>query len=294
MRVLVTGASGQLGRKVVEVLAQAGHEVRGLAHGKPRPGQDAGEITDPESLRPFFAAPAPEAVVHAAALRDPDLCEQDPYLAKKVNIEGTKNVLELADGAGARLLFISSDYVFDGKTPPYREESRVNPVNYYGRTKVEGEEAVLKDRAKGHAVLRLPLLYNQDDPKRPSFLKKILDALRAGQPVKLDHRRPRHPTLVDDAARVIRLILEEKLAGVFHFGGAERMTNYEAARRVGEILSLPAGHVAPDREAATRAPRPPDPRLEWPKLLRTGLAPAPTPFAKAVWGFWRRLRQAEG
>jgi dTDP-4-dehydrorhamnose reductase len=152
MRILVTGSAGQLGRDVVRAAERAGHDVTGYAHGEL-------DITDPDALDRAFDADRSEAVVNCAAYTDVDGAEADPNAAMEVNAIGAGRVAAAARRASARVVHVSSDYVFDGRRrQPYLEEDEANPLSAYGRSKLTGEHAVA-ETCRDHAIVRSSWLF---------------------------------------------------------------------------------------------------------------------------------------
>jgi len=216
MRILVTGARGQLGQELQQVLQ--GEEV--IAADQPEY-----ELTD-SKLGEQIAAQRPDLVIHAAAYTDVDGCERDPDLAFRVNVEGTRRVAEGTTKAGARLLCLSTDYVFDGKkTEPYTEQDPVNPLNVYGRSKLMGEKEALKVCPKA-LIVRTSWLYGMHGK---NFVKTIL-CLAATQPeIKVVNDQRGSPTYARDLAGVIVELIGRDRRGVVHAGGEGACTWYEFA-----------------------------------------------------------------
>ena len=172
MKIVVTGASGFLGRFVLTEFESGGHEVVGAARIHAGERFRALDVTDDKNCRRFLTEFQPDTIVHLAALADPDACERDPVLAARINVEGTAN---MASAALRRTLFvfISTDYIFDGQSPPYGEDSVARPVNVHGKTKNLAEELV-RSRDGEHLIVRLPLLYSDDTRSARNLLALIL------------------------------------------------------------------------------------------------------------------------
>ena len=187
MRVAVTGANGLLGGEAVARLAGR-HEVLALGRGACRlpPGPYRWAAVDlgdggsaGEALRDFRA----EAVLHAGALTDVDGCERDPDAAWRVNVGGTEQVARACRELGARLVAVSTDYVFDGEAGPYREEDLPNPRGAYARTKRCGEEAAML-LAPGCAVARVAVVFSGRPGAKPTFATQVVEKLSRGEPVR--------------------------------------------------------------------------------------------------------------
>jgi dTDP-4-dehydrorhamnose reductase len=264
-RVLVTGATGHLGAYLVRELAARGCEVGAWAHVRPAivcgvPAR-AVELTDGAQVTSAYRAAAPDVVIHAAAISAVGDCYRDPNRAEAVNVGGTAALAELCTAAGARLVFVSTDLVFDGERAPYMEADPPAPLSVYGRTKAAAERAVLA--AAGHAVVRVSLLYGPALAGRPSFFDQQADALRAGRPVRLFHDEWRTPLGLASAARALVGVATSDVTGVLHVGGPERISRLEMGQRLTAYLGTgTAGVVSASRLDVPGEPRPRDVSLD--------------------------------
>lgn len=199
--VLVTGAGGQVGRALQAILPSASYR----AH----EDLDVGRATDVAR-----AVTGHEVVVHCAAVTNVDRCEREPELAARVNDEGTWNVVEAARKTGAWVLYLSTDYVFDGsKVGEYEETDRPFPINHYGRTKLAGEQHVLA--VGGHLVVRSSWVYGAGR----NFVKAIVDAARHGRALTVTGDQVGRPTSADDLATAMVRLVELRPEGVLHVAG---------------------------------------------------------------------------
>lgn len=266
MRVAVTGANGLVGGHAVAQLAGR-HEVLALGHGPCRLA--AGSFTYREAdlaaagetaaaLHDFRA----EAVLHAGAITDLDRCERDPELAWRVNVEGTAEVARACNALRARLLALSTDYVFDGAAGPYAEDAIPNPRGVYARAKRAGEEAALL-LAPDVAVGRVAVVYGGRPGTRATFIEQVVEKLSRGEPVRAFDDQLVSTTLASaGAARALELLLETDFRGVLHLSDATVLDRVELARRVAARFGL-AGEIVPIRTA--------DANLLAPRPLRAGL-----------------------
>lgn len=265
-RVLITGSSGRLGDAVVSVLRKDGWDVlaprRGTGH-DPR----SLDVTDADSCRRLLQSEPVDVVIHLAAICDPDICERHPDYARAVNVFGTKNLLE-AMGT-SRFVFVSTDAVFNGRSPPYREDSAREPLNVYGRTKMEAEDLVL-DRTTSPLVVRLPLLYtsNLREPRNP--LASIYTAIVRNNPQDMDDWQVRYPCLTEDVASVLAVLLRQRTTGIMHLSASEGLTRYRIAERMAEHLQILTTHLRRcPQPNMNRAPRPRDARLDTTRMAQT-------------------------
>jgi dTDP-4-dehydrorhamnose reductase len=187
-------------------------------------------------------------------------CARDPGRAEAVNTSATATLAELCDAAGARLVFVSTDLVFDGERAPYREADPPAPLSVYGRTKAAAEGAVL-ERAR-HAVVRVSLLFGPSLIGKANFFDHQVAALRGGQPVRLFHDEWRTPLGFATAARALAAIATSEVTGQLHIGGPERMSRVEMGRRLAACLSTTAAIEPVSRFSIAGEPRPRDTSLD--------------------------------
>lgn len=237
MRIFITGADGQLGRALQTALAD--DEVVALGHADL-------DITDGGALRQAVAEARPEVVVHAAAWTDTAGCEREPEQAMLVNGRGAGIVAEACAEAGAAMVYVSSNEVFDGeKGSPYDEDDATNAINAYASSKLEGERQVAA-ALEARYIVRTSWLYG---PGRVSFPEKILQAARRDGKLRAVTDEIASPTWTVDLAEAIATLVRTKVYGVYHFSNAGWCSRLEWAV---EILRL-AGMTVVPIEPATMA-----------------------------------------
>jgi len=226
MRIFVTGATGQLGSEFAH--AFAGHEII--------PGtRPEFDLTDERSVRTAIENAHPDLVVHPGAYTDVDGCERDPDRAYRTNALGTRYVSQAARAAGAELVYVSTDYVFDGtRDEPYWEWDEPNPLSVYGRSKLAGEREALSLHQRCY-VVRTSWVYS---PRGRNFVKTML-RLAAERPslTVVDDERG-GPTLAADLAVAIRKLVERRVYGVYHFSNHGSCSRFELAKRALEIAGF--------------------------------------------------------
>lgn len=258
MRILLTGASGQLGAYLLReaetlglpVVAWSGQTGGSLFGAQLRPVP----LTDAGAVSTAFQEARPDVVLHAAALATVAICHQHPQLAWQINRDATQLLTELADLAGCRFVLVSTDMVFDGTQAPYREDAAPAPISLYGQTKAAGERCV---RAAGHGlVVRVSLLFGPGLTPRRSFFDEQMDALRSGRPLRLFEDEWRTPLGLDTAARALLALAQSHQTGVLHLGGPERLSRLEMGYRLAAHVGLSTASIQPCRRGDVPAPEP--------------------------------------
>uniref|UniRef100_A0AAA9SQQ6 Methionine adenosyltransferase 2 subunit beta n=1 Tax=Bos taurus TaxID=9913 RepID=A0AAA9SQQ6_BOVIN len=210
-RVLITGATGLLGRAVYKEFQQNNWHAVGCGFRRARPKFEQVNLLDSNAVHHIIYDFQPHVIVHCAAERRPDVVENHPDAASQLNVDASGNLAKEAAAIGAFLIYISSDYVFDGTNPPYREEDIPNPLNLYGKTKLEGEKAVLENNL-GAAVLRIPVLYGEVERLEESAVTIMFDKVQfSNKSANMDHWQQRFPTHVKDVATVCRQLAEKRM-----------------------------------------------------------------------------------
>lgn len=286
MRVLITGGRGQLGRELAKVFgAEEGHAV--LA-----PGRAELDVTRPEEVRRAFHDFCPEAVVHAAANTNVDGCELDEDGAYLVNALGTRNVAAAAEEAGARLVYISTDYVFDGRSRrPYKEFDPPGPLSVYGKSKLAGERFA-SAFCRRHFIVRTSWLYG---PHGKNFVKTMLALGEQKGEVAVVDDQVGSPTYAPDLARFVAALVKTELYGTYHATNAGACSWYEFARAIFRAAGLERVKVRPITTAELNrpAPRPAYSVLDNCCLRLQGL-PGLRPWEEALREFLQdRLRRQE-
>ena len=267
--ILITGASGLLGGSLSARLDGMGN-VSGTGFSHAAGQLFPVDLRDAEALTGLLKEVKPDVVVHGAAYRDPDFCEDHPEEAFRLNVAPVEQFCELLPES-VPLLFISSDYVFEGAAAPYREEDERHPVNEYGRLKVEAEDLVLHRDAG--IVLRIPLLIGADPTWESSgFIFKTLAQIQDPTPSSLDHAGIRFPTWTNDVAEAVAHLLDIEGMGIYHYSSLEGGTKYEWAQELANLAGLSMEHITPNREGpATRAARPGNTQLAVEKIKQSGM-----------------------
>ena len=268
---LITGGTGLLGSELASFFSQD-YDIY-------RVGSADFDIRRYDQVKAYFSDAKPDIVLHTAAMVNVDACETERELAMSVNGEGAGNVARACKESGTRMVYYSTDYVFDGSNSrPYVETDATNPVNFYGVSKLEGEkrvETILGD----YVILRVAWLYSRS-PR--SFINKLIESgtrqVRekggASQPgaIRVVSDQIGTPTAAVDVARQTALVLEKELSGLFHCTAEGETSRYDLAKFIFDNLALDVDLAAcPSREFNWRARRPPYSVLENKKLNQMGL-----------------------
>ncbi len=248
MKVLVTGAAGMLGRDVMLAAGNAGHDVVGF-------GRAELDITDPVGLAKKFDLERPDIVINCAAWTDVDGAEAAEQEAFAVNGAGAGNVAAAAAEVGASVVYVSSDYIFDGlKGAPYVESDQVAPLSAYGRTKLAGEEATIAAN-KRHFVVRSAWLFGIGGP---NFVETMLRLAGSGNEVLVVRDQVGSPTYTWHLAYGVVRLIEGIEFGIHHMAAAGQCSWYEFAREIFEQAKVECKVLSITTEEFGRpAPRPP-------------------------------------
>ncbi len=243
MKALVIGASGQLGGALLRILERSAIEATGSHFSRSSNGTRRLDARDPESVRRCLAETGADVVFWAANLRGGvDACELRPAEAHALNVEGIRNVASAMRGSAARLVYYSTDYIFDGRAGPYSEEEAPSPINVYGRSKWEGEQAV-RELVPEHLTVRTTAIFSWDRSS-PNFAMQVWEHLQAGKPFRAPCDQWCNPTLADYLAEATIRLLQGGARGVFNVVGKDRTTRSELAKALARAMALdPAGII---------------------------------------------------
>lgn len=277
-QLLIIGSTGFVGSRLSREATSWFDVYRGSRHPS---GGERGvsiDICDPQSVRAAFERVRPQAVIHLAALSDIDRCQRERELAELVNHQGAVHVARECLRLGARMLYTSTDAVFDGTKGYYREDDTPTPPNWYGETKARAE-ASIREILPTAAIVRLSLVLGRSEaPGGNSYLDKVLANLQAGNTIRAATFEFRNPIDVGTLAQFLLEIISQPAAvGVFHVGASDKMSRYELTRAIAEQAGYdPELIVRQETPPADRAPRGADDFLATDRLRQFCRTPVPS------------------
>lgn len=244
MKILITGSNGLLGQKLVNQLASDPH-IQLLATGRGKNRNPEGnysykplDITNREQVLQVIHDFHPEVVINTAAMTQVDQCETEKDLCWDLNVKAVEYLVEACDKNDAFLIHLSTDFVFDGKNGPYKEDDEPNPISYYAESKLASEEVLKKSSIKW-AIARTMLVYGiAHDMSRSNIILWVKNSLESKKSIKVVNDQWRMPTLAEDLAEGCILIARNKAEGIFHISGKDMLTPYDIAIMTAEYFKL--------------------------------------------------------
>ncbi len=255
----MTGASGLVGSRAA-VRLRARHDVHGTFHqhapsflGHPQDRLHRLDVSELPALRSLLDEVAPEVVVHCAAETNVDRCESEPERSASINVAPVQELAAWARRQGTRLVLMSSDYVFDGASPPYEVDAPRGPLCVYSRTKAQAEEAV--EGVPGCLIARSTVIYGKDfGHQKRNFATWLVGELSDGKPVRIVSDQWNTPTLSENIAEMLDRAIDRELAGVVHMAPDECIARDEFARRIARRFGLQEALISPIPTAQLKQP----------------------------------------
>ena len=244
MKVLVIGGSGLFGKKLRDVLEENNFDVYVTYNQTPPVKKDKSyklDITQKKDLDFIFKKINPDLIVHSAAFTNVDECERNKYLAYIINARATTNIAESGKKIKSKLIYISTDYVFDGEKGFYQEDEKTGPINYYGITKLKGEKAV-KIICNNFIIARTSVIFGNNIGNSATWM---IDKIKKGREVNIVIDQYVSPTLNVDLAEQIVSLIEKDATGIFHTAGAERISRYDFAMVIADVFNLNKSLITP-------------------------------------------------
>ncbi|RZK14997.1 MAG: SDR family oxidoreductase [Pedobacter sp.] len=243
--ILTTGSNGLLGQKLTEkILAEDRVKLIATSKGANRYPTENGydyaemDILNPDQVKSVIEKYKPDAIIHTAAMTNVDTAEANKELCHQLNVDAVQTLLSLCEERDIQLIHLSTDFVFDGADGPYREEDAVNPVSYYGESKVLAEEMLTSSNANW-TILRTILVYGiTNDTSRSNIVLWAKGALEKGLPINVVNDQWRMPTLAEDLAEACLLAVEKNARGIYHVSGKDYMSIADLVRKVADYWGL--------------------------------------------------------
>lgn len=259
-RVLVLGCNGLLGQKVSDLLVRGTPHKLMLSARADRPLVNLpgvlyrpADITKKKDVRNVVAEFEPNVIVNAAAMTNVDACEKERELAWRINVGGVENITETARRTGATVVHVSTDYVFDGRSGPYTEEDRPEPLNYYGRSKLAGENHLRASGVK-FVIARTMVLYGYAPGAKSNFALWLIQQLEQHVPVRVVDDQLGNPTLADDLAHAIVSTIDLEKTGLYHIAGRDIASRFEFALALAKKFGHDRELISPIKTVQLRQP----------------------------------------
>ncbi|MCP4457014.1 MAG: SDR family oxidoreductase [Cytophagales bacterium] len=250
MRVLITGANGLLGQKLISLLStEPDVELHATGRGICRiPDGNYTyhrvDLTEEGALFGLFEQERPHAVIHGAAMTNVDACEEDPKECELQNVTVVESLIRACENHSTFMTLVSTDFIFDGENGPYSEEDKPNPLSAYGHSKLKAEEALRKSTLDW-AIARTILVYGViPDASRSNIVLWTKKSLEDGKPLQLINDQWRMPTLAEDLAMGCWLMTKQQAKGVFNISGKDLLNPYEIALKTAAVFGLDASLVS--------------------------------------------------
>ena len=243
MRILITGAFGQLGHSLQYVLSKnsnyelicTGRKIKKSQKGIPL------DIRNQVALKEIINTTAPDILINLASMTNVDACELNPELAGEINVAGLQHI---CDSFSGKIIHLSTDYVFDGTSGPYKEDDPLNPISIYGKTKLASEHILLEKDIK-NLVIRGNVLYDYSPHTSASFLNWVVSSLKNNQEIKVVEDQFNNPTWTRSMSDIIELSIENDLEGIIHWGDSVHISRYEFAKLIAKKFSLNDSLIKP-------------------------------------------------
>ena len=243
MRILITGAFGQLGHALQSVLSRKSNYELICTGRKIKKGQEGIplDIRNQVALKEIINTTAPDILINLAAMTNVDACELNPKLAGEINVAGLQHICDSFKG---KIIHLSTDYVFDGTSGPYKEDDPLNPISIYGKTKLASEHILLEKNIK-NLVIRGNVLYDYSPHTSASFLNWVVSSLKNNQEIKVVEDQFNNPTWTRSMSDIIELSIENDLEGIIHWGDSVHISRFEFAKLIAKKFSLNESLIKP-------------------------------------------------
>lgn len=238
IKIIGVGITGLVGSRIVELLEDEFDFINVSI-------ETGADITSPKTLVDPIEKSEAQIILHLAAKTDVDGCEKDKAKAKsgaawRINVTGTENIINAAKKKNKKIIYISTDFIFDGENPPaggYTEADKPNPKNWYAQTKYEGEKHITASGLP-YVIVRIAYPYRAEFEIKKDFVRAIKEKLTSNQKVSALTDHILTPTFIDDIAYALKTLIENNASGIYHVVGSSHLTPFEAATKIAEIFNL--------------------------------------------------------
>lgn len=264
MKFFITGGSGLLGSRIATV-ADDKHELVLSHNSNPTDNTVKCDITNEEEVKKIIREVNPDVIIHCAAMTNVDLCEDEVDKAYKVNGDATGYLAKASDDVNAKMIYVSTDFVFDGQKGNYSESDEVNPLGVYAKSKYDGE-VQLQRYTSNWAIARVSVLYGWHE--RLNFTTWVIDELRKKHEINIVTDQINSPTLADNAAEAMFEIARQDKNGIYHTAGNDLISRYDFTRQIADVFDLDENLINPitSDKFVQKAPRPRDSSLNVDKI----------------------------
>jgi len=243
MKASVIGASGLVGQALMRVLKNSGYEAIGTCRTRRLDGLVYLDLNDPQGVKDFLCFVRPKIIFLTAAMTNVDWCEDRPAETFRLNTEAPERIGEVAQQQGAKLVFYSTDYIFDGLNGPYSEEAGKSPVSIYGRAKAEAEDAIEKV-LEDFLIIRTTVVYGWDPTSR-NFAMQVYQKLQVGMPMEAAEDQWGNPTLVDYLAEASVRLVQQETRGIVNVVGKDLLSRSQFAKVLARVFGLDPELIKP-------------------------------------------------
>jgi dTDP-4-dehydrorhamnose reductase len=271
MKILITGSNGLLGQKIVKQCLSKNIDFIATSKGNnrnsscPNSNYESLDITVYEEVELLLEKTQPSHIINTAAVTNVDFCETNEELCHLVNVTAVSHLLNLSSQLNIHLTHLSTDFVFDGKDGPYREEDKVNPLSIYAKSKVDSEELLQKANYKNWSILRTIIVFGEgENLSRSNIVLWAKSALKKGDPLTIVDDQFRAPTWADDLAWACIQSARQNAKGIYHISGPETFSVFELVKRVANFFNLNFDQVTAIKSITLNqaAKRPTIPRID--------------------------------
>lgn len=266
MRILITGANGLLGQKLVHCIKNSEHELIATARGENRMITQDGytyvsmDVCSKNDIDSVIGQYKPDCVIHTAAMTNVDQCETEKEACDSLNIDAVDYLVNACNANGSHLIHVSTDFIFDGEDGPYLEDAVAKPISYYGESKLKSEEIVIA-KSKSWAILRTVLVYGiTEGMSRSNIILWVKNSVESEKSINVVNDQWRTPTLAEDLAQGCFLAATQTATGIYNISGEELLNPYQMAIKTADYFNLDKSFInetdgSKFQQAAKRPPK---------------------------------------